>query len=133
LSPELDAKLRAAYPHIFVVEPTAALDERNAWLTQSPFSHWRFECGDGWYDLIDALCSSLQNASGNATPQVVVVQVKEKLGSLRFYAKGQNAKQAGMIELAEVMSARICEVCGGRGRLRNSGWLRTRCLEHNQT
>jgi hypothetical protein len=95
LSPELDAKLRASYPHIFVVEPTAAHDERNAGLTQSPFSHWGFECGDGWYDLIDALCSSLQNATENDAPQVVVVQVKEKLGSLRFYAQRPEREARG--------------------------------------
>jgi hypothetical protein len=133
LSPELDAKLRAAYPHIFVFEPTAVRDERNTRLARSPFSHRSFECDDGWYDLIDALCSSLQNATEIGAPQVVVVEVKEELGSLRFYARGQDAKQGGMIELAEVMSARICEVCGDRGRLRKSGWLRTRCLEHDKS
>jgi hypothetical protein len=35
-----------------------------------------------------------------------------------------------MIALAETMSARLCDVCGNRGRLIRAGWVRCRCPEH---
>ncbi|MBC8736383.1 hypothetical protein F6X40_05975 [Paraburkholderia sp. UCT31] len=61
-------------------------------------------------------------------PQVVATQVKEKFGTLRFYASGHNSAQDGMIELAEMLSARLCELCGNRGRLYRDEWIiRTRC------
>lgn len=132
MSPELDAKLHTDYPLIFVVEPIADPDDPAMTAVQSPFAHWGFECGDGWYDLIDTLCLQLQFATKNGAPQVVASQVKEKFGVLRFYTRGQNDNQEGMIELAEAMSARLCEVCGNRGRIVKNRWLRTRCPLHAQ-
>ena len=133
MSPELDATLRADYPLIFVCEPAFDPDEPNAPAMPSPFATWGFECGDGWYDLIDALCLNLQNATKNGAPQVVARQVKEKLGGLRFCADGSNDEQAGMTRLAESLSVRICEVCGNRGKLLRNGGIRTRCAEHEKT
>ncbi len=130
MSPGSDARLRADYPLIFVVEPIADPDDPVMPAVQSPFAHWGFECGDGWYDLIDALCLQLQFATKNGAPQVVARQVKEKFGRLRFYTCGQNDEQQGMIVLAEAMSARLCEVCGNRGRIVEDQWLRSRCPEH---
>jgi hypothetical protein len=127
LSPELDAKLRADYPLIFTAEPICDPDEP---AMPSPFATWGFECGDGWYDLVDALCLNLQHATKNGAPQVVASQVKAKFGTLRFYVGGRNDEQAGMIQLAETMSARICEMCGNRGKLIRGDWIKTRCPEH---
>jgi len=132
LSPELDAKLRTDYLLIFAVEPIADSDDPAMPAVQSPFAHRGFECGDGWYDLVDALCLQLQFATKNGAPQVVASQVKEKFGKLRFYTCGHSAEQEGMIELAETMSARLCEVCGNRGRIVEERWLRTRCPEHQK-
>jgi len=132
MSPELDAELRANYPLIFVVERVADLDDFGIPALQRPFAHRGFECGDGWYDLIDVLCLQLQAATKNGAPQLVVTQVKEKFGRLRFYTCGQNDEQEGMIGLAEAISARLCEVCGNRGRIVEDRWLRTRCPEHAQ-
>lgn len=60
----------------------------------------------------------------------VAMQVKEKFGSLRFYADNISADQEKYIAFAENMSERTCEVCGKRGKLRTGGWLRTLCNEH---
>ncbi|MGF6289652.1 hypothetical protein [Paraburkholderia youngii] len=131
MSPELDAKLRANYPLIFAAEPIADPAEPDLPATPSPFASWGFECGDGWFDLIDALCATLQNATANGAPQVVATQVKEKFGTLRFYTSDHDSAQDGMIELAEMLSAHLCELCGNRGRLYRDEWLiRTRCPEH---
>jgi len=96
----------------------------------STLATWGFECGDGWYELIDALCLNLQHATKDGAPQVVATQVKEKYGALSFCTQGVNDEQDGMIALAETMSARLCDVCGNRGRLIRAGWVRCRCPQH---
>lgn len=65
-----------------------------------------------------------------ACPQVVAVQVKEKLGTLRFYYDGGDDIVDGMVRMAESMSSVMCEVCGAPGERRGGGWIRTLCDEH---
>lgn len=99
-----------------------------------------FECGDGWFNLIDTLCSSIQSHCDYINRmypqiqiQVVAVQVKEKYGSLRFYldyhhADGLEDQEMekfhktclfidGMIYMAESMSERNCGQCGASFQL----------------
>ena len=106
------------------------------------------ECNDGWYDLLDTLCYTMQRHCDVANTryiietdkyqfvvegdpeyvQVVAAQVKEKLGTLRFYVDGGDATTEGMIQMAEQMSTRICELCGSPAKTsRDSGWLHTTC------
>jgi len=120
--------LRERYPLIFAVEP-AVTDMPDA--MPSVFSLWGFECGDGWFDLIDVLCRRLQLETKHGAPQVVVRQVKEKFGTLRFNASGADERQDAMIEFAEMMSGRLCEICGNRGETIETGWMRTRCPVHS--
>ena len=82
---------------------------------------WGFQCGDGWFDLIDTLCSNLQFLTDNANaPQVRVRQVKSKTGTLRFYFTGSGDEYArGLAHMASAYSALICEECG-----------QTKCREH---
>ena len=65
-------------------------------------------------------------------PQVVVDQVKEKFGTLRFYYSGGDDVIDGMVQIAESMTSVTCEVCGNVGRRRGSGWVRTLCDEHSK-
>ncbi|MGY6123518.1 hypothetical protein ACW9YQ_24640 (plasmid) [Paraburkholderia strydomiana] len=111
MSPELTNKLYTKYPLIFARRPSLAVF-------------------DGWLDLLDTLCWSLQTETSNHGPQVVAGQVKEKFGGLRFYAGPCNDAQRGMIDMAQAMSFHICEVCGDRGRHIGTGWERTRCTAH---
>lgn len=104
MSPSLEAVLYARYPAMLAgrsLPPGRAAMDRG------------IECDDGWFPLIDALCESLQweTDHGNA-PQIVVWQVKEKFGGLRFHAARGSDIQAGMIRLATRVSERMCEVCG---------------------
>lgn len=113
---------------------------------------WGIECNDGWYDLLDTLCYTMQQHCTAANTryiietdkyefveegdpeyvQVVAAQVKEKLGTLRFYVDGGDASTEAMIELAEAMSGRICELCGSPARRNtDSGWLHTTCTACN--
>ncbi len=71
-------------------------------------------CGDGWFDLIDVLCARMQfHTDVDGAPQVVALQVKEKFGTLRFYADGADEIHTGMIDVAQAMSERTCGSCGG--------------------
>jgi hypothetical protein len=103
---ELDDLLCNKYPKMFV--------NRNAPMTETCMC-WGFECGDGWFDLIDELCGTIQSyIDGNSRPdneiqQVTVDQVKSKFGTLRFYATGGDRLTDGMIWFAENMSGRIPE------------------------
>ena len=57
-----------------------------------------------------------------------IEQVKEKYGGLRFYVNGADDRYYGMIDFAESMSMRICEICGTWGTLVDTkGWLKTLC------
>jgi hypothetical protein len=93
--------------------------------------HRGLECDDGWFDLIDMLCSSIQfhldhNNRDGKIPQVEIRQIKEKFGSLRFYISGGNEFLDGKISFAELMSGHICEISGLPGKLcQKGGWYKT--------
>ena len=100
------------------------------WDTYSP------DCGNGWFELILQLCVDIA-AELNASPEdnqepFSVLQVKEKLGGLRFYAAGHNNdKIQELISAAERKSYTICEICGAPGELCKAGaWLKTVCVTH---
>lgn len=123
---ELQNQLFECYPAIFT--------ERTLPDTETAMCRG-IEVGDGWFDLIDALCARLQWATDHDdAPQVVATQVKEKLGQLRFYRHEASALQLGMIDLAAALSGRICDVCGNRGgKVTISRHLvATRCAAHTE-
>jgi len=100
---ELDDALCNKYPLIFA--------QRN-WDKTDTCMCWGFDCGDGWYDLIDSLCRSLQdysNAHRHEINQVVATQVKSKFGELRFYVEGGDDVTDWMISFAERLSSTIKE------------------------
>jgi hypothetical protein len=111
------------------------------------------QCNDGWYDLLDSLCYRISvHCTAQNTRyivetdkyefvlegdpeymQVVAAQIKEKMGELRFYTDGGDATTEGMIQMAEQMSTRICELCGSRAKTsRDSGWWHTTCDDCNK-
>lgn len=76
-----------------------------------------FECDEGWYNLIDKLCSVMENYIKHQLPddiqdEVYAVQIKEKFGGLRFYISHSDPFLDGAIAMAERMSYTICESCG---------------------
>ena len=87
-----------------------------------------FDCGDGWYGIIDALAQEL---TANKSIDIRAFQVKEKWGGLRFYVNSATDEQFAMIDLAEAFSYRVCEACGKPGKLRQGGWIVTLCEECN--
>lgn len=65
-----------------------------------------------------------------APSQIVVTQVKEKFGELRFYYSGGDKYIEGLSSYMHQASKKICEICGKEGKLYSSGWLKTLCVEH---
>ena len=134
---ELDNYLCETYPKLFA--------NRNRPMSETAMC-WGFSCGDGWFAIIDRLCANIQNyidwQNENAdkgykqykeVPQVVVDQVKEKFGTLRFYYHGGDEHISGMVRMAESMTSVTCEGCGARGKLFGvsekgiTGWMHTYC------
>lgn len=101
-----------------------------------------FAVGPGWWPIIEALCAQIQYhinwkqeekekyGRGDGCPDVIVAQIKEKFGGLRFYYDGGDACVRGMVTMAEEWAARTCEECGKPGVIRGGGWIRTLCDEH---
>jgi hypothetical protein len=121
MTPEREQELIEKYPDLF--------RDKNA---PPPESLMCFgcECGDGWFAIIDAACD-LISRHVKGKPEYAGfrwVQIKEKYGTLRLYSSGGfDDYTAGVISMAERMSAMICERCGAPGTTRGSGWLHTSC------
>lgn len=89
------------------------------------------ECRSGWFNIIRVLCEQLQGQTDRfGAPEPKVQQVKEKYGTLHFYANHCSLTQDALIEFAEELSAHTCEVCGKSATLRKLGWMQTLCDEH---
>lgn len=113
------------------------------------------ECADGWYDVLYGLCAEiteLYKKQGQPV-DIVVDQVKEKYGTLRFYyhhegeEKGISAidfpgvslrfsskdsdlhrQTAEIVHKWEKKSGEVCEKCGKPGVLRKDlSWILTLC------
>jgi len=123
-----DQALCQKYPKIF--------KNRNGSIKETCMA-WGFECGSGWFDIIDILCHEIQQhvdwKSKNLSDeeidnlQVVADQVKEKFGTLRFYYSGGDDVIEGMVSMAESMTHRTCEDCGCPGEQRSGSYVRTLC------
>lgn len=106
--------------------------------------------GPGWWPIITQLSFAINQhmkriehrrnwciEHGEEPPepveQVVVSQIKEKFGGLRFYYDGGDEYIAGLVEMAEVWAENSCEVCGAPGKNSNvRGWLQTLCETHKK-
>jgi len=145
---ELDKLLCEKYPKMMV--------NRNKDMMETCMC-WGFECGDGWFRLLDQLMGNIQHhidwkekqrdwaVRFNSTappeeirpvpesiPQVTLDQVKEKFGTLRFYYTGGDDYIRGLVSMAESMSGVTCEECGNPGERQGGGWIRTICAPCEQ-
>jgi hypothetical protein len=98
---------------------------------------WGFRCHDGWSGIIAELTAEIARIVGGpeGAPELRVVEVKEKLGGLRYYIWHVPEKHALAVaeakQRAEDRSFETCEVCGKPGKLvRSDGYWHTACLEH---
>lgn len=93
---------------------------------------------EGWWPILEALCSQIQhhidwkNKQSEVVASVTVNQIKEKFGGLRFYYSGGDDAIDGMVRMAESWAAHSCETCGAPGKSRDGGWIKTLCDHHEQ-
>lgn len=138
MSPELQNKLFDAYPELF--------SNRNKSPRESCMA-WGIEFGDGWYDLLSAVCWRISQHEENIADRVRIRtqnekpndqsdldyipvkfdQAKEKFGGMRLYYSGGDAYVMGVISLASEMSYKLCEICGNSGKPNKGGWIVTLC------
>lgn len=92
----------------------------------------------GWVPLVDRLHAKLLEID----PDIVVDQVKEKFGGLRYYWHSptkwegdwhEDARRI-LVDAAEEQSYFICEICGEDGETTDGGrgWLHTLCPRHTE-
>jgi hypothetical protein len=131
---ELDQLLCEKYPKMMVNRDKSMMETCMC---------WGFECGDGWFTILDQLMGNIQHhidwnnknfekgyKQYKQVPQVTLDQVKEKFGTLRFYYQGGDDEISGMVRMAESMSAVTCEQCGNPGTTGGQGWITTLCETH---
>ena len=103
---ELEEKLYKKYPELF---------KEKDWDISESCMPWGMEFGDGWYWIMDTLCSAITVYCKNTKLELPRFgQVKEKFGELRVYSDNIDPKIDGMIFLAELQSMKTCENCGAQ-------------------
>jgi hypothetical protein len=134
MNQELDQLLCEKYPKMMVNRDKSMMETCMC---------WGFECGDGWFTILDQLMGNIQHhidwnnknfekgyKQYKQVPQVTLDQVKEKFGTLRFYYQGGDDEISGMVRMAESMSSVTCEQCGNPGTTGGQGWITTLCETH---
>ncbi len=110
------------------------MEQRFPKMFETPYGG--FCCGEGWWPILEKLCSNIQshidwkNKQSEIVPQVTVAQIKEKFGGLRFYYDGGDDHINGMVRMAEAWADASCEECGSPGKRRDGGWIKTLCDHH---
>ena len=134
---ELELKLAERFPFMRWAEDWQVQRENGK--IPDAYSVFGCEIGDGWYELMVDLCTEITAAyeRSGAPVDIVVDQVKEKWGGLRFYYHipdhlGGSPLQVEITEIVrkyEEMSLAICEDCGKQGTRRKLGYVCTLCDE----
>jgi len=122
---ELEQKLVKRFPSWFSVNG-------GVYHTLMPFG---FQCGDGWVNILWRLCVDLEpmvmELQAETGDRFEVVQVREKLGTLRFYVSHHSDAINERIAEAGKEASHTCEVCGQPGKQRKTGGgVRAVCDTH---
>lgn len=151
---DLEQKLAEAYP--FMRRQRMLAEQTAQGYVYDLYGAFGCACGDGWYDLLNKLCAEITEAYRQVglPADIVVDQVKEKYGTLRFYhhfeeqahdpqrvdlpacSDGCRKEQDraihsvvdSIVEKWEVQSETVCETCGEQGETRTDlSWILTLC------
>lgn len=151
---ELEQKLAADFP--FMKRKNSLQEQEANGQIDDLYGAFGCEVNNGWYELLHNLCEEITTAYANAglPVDIIIDQVKEKFGTLRFYYHieeqeagiqafdilGQGGMRfmpndsaihkeiAGIVRKWETASGTICEMCGEPGELRKDlPWLKTLC------
>ena len=134
---ELEMKLAEKYPFMRG-QRTFEEQENTGWIDDL-YGAFGCECSDGWFDLLDGLCGEVAAVYDKAgvPVDIIVDQIKEKFGTLRFYYHFASPKEKpfrrqikDIVDKWEERSEETCENCGKPGTLRTDRyWIQTLCDE----
>lgn len=85
----------------------------------------RFECDDGWLDLIESFFAEADRLNDT----IRITQIKEKFGHLNIYYTGGSNELFTFSNKLSHESTKVCEMCGTRkfvGRT-SKGWIKHIC------
>jgi hypothetical protein len=93
---------------------------------------------DTWVPIVDKLCSNIEmyldtlhKATGYNTSEFYCLQMKEKLGELRFYVSTEDDIISALIDHASYKTRTICQKCGSTKNVQVGGpWIAYLCEEH---
>lgn len=87
------------------------------------------ECGEGWYGIIAALIKYIEEYNETHSDEPIIVhQIKEKFGELRFYTNFVTPELDDLIEEAEGIAWNTCETCGSTKNIGHTmGWVSVVC------
>jgi hypothetical protein len=131
---QVDLDMRRVRDSLHVPEDAGEhRDALTALLLRIPDGWGRWiSCDAGWYPLITRLDAQLAALD----PGYVVHQVKEKFGTLRYYAQPSSADEEvaaafeALIDGSEQQSAVTCERCGAKATAcKRSNWYKTLCAD----
>jgi hypothetical protein len=106
---------------------------------QSNLMAFGFECGSGWYPIIEEVFDKLEKLIEEMPKEerkhfqkdFEILQVKEKLGGLRIYVNIYTDEIIEIIREAGEKALKTCEICGKPGKIREiNHWYFTNCDEH---
>jgi hypothetical protein len=107
MSPEKTRGLFKHYPRLYRGR------DRQAGQSSMPIG---FECGDGWFGLIDGLARAIGTIAAKEkvrpNSEAWAVQVKQEAGALRFHLVYPSAAYTQRIDEAIAASMHTCDVCG---------------------
>ena len=135
---ELENKLYEKYQDLFANKDKTPMESCMS---------FGIECNSGWYELLASVCWRIFQHERNISDRIKIRlknnkendqsdldyipvkfdQIKEKFGGLRIYYSGGDDYVDGVIDMAEEMSYKICEVCGNAGKPNKGGWISTLC------
>ena len=150
---ELEKQLATEFPFM---RPRKSYEEQKAeGRITDLYGAWGCQCSSGWYELLRSLCAEITEVyrKHDQPIDIIVDQVKEKWGTLRFYYHfdghpqalhafdfigggsirfGQSATElqreiAAIVRKWEEKSAEVCEYCGAPGSLRKERRVSTLC------
>ncbi|MFC4761762.1 hypothetical protein [Dyella koreensis] len=124
---ENSQRLLSDFPRLFRLPPAYGAGEG-----EGAGEHFVFECGDGWIEVVHAVSRRIVAHAEEQGLYIVIHQVREEFGVLRFRMEGADAVIFRLLENAEMVSAGICEVCGAPGMLFTHGGWRVRCDLHRR-
>ena len=143
---ELQKKLLETYPQFFQTKQKIYIGEKSMKEELQELVNQKemvlpiqfgFECGDGWYMLLNELMGNIANhienknryaKEGDTKLSINITQIKEKFGGLCFYYNGGDDYIDGMVTMAESLSYKICETCGTTKNIGyTTGWITTLC------